>query len=113
MAEAGIYVALGHTACTAAAALRYFEAGARGVTHLFNAMSQMSARSPGLVGAALAQKVWAGLIADGVHVDPLVMRAALAANPRLFLVSDAMAVAGTKMRRWPGPIWTSRAPCRY
>ncbi|MHA6325943.1 N-acetylglucosamine-6-phosphate deacetylase [Roseivivax sp. CAU 1753] len=95
MSEAGIFVALGHTACDAATAVDYMDAGARGVTHLFNAMSQMTARAPGLVGAALANGAWCGLIADGVHVDPVAMKVALMANPRLFLVSDAMAVAGT------------------
>ncbi|MCE0506476.1 N-acetylglucosamine-6-phosphate deacetylase [Roseivivax sp. GX 12232] len=96
LAEAGVYVALGHSACDAETARAYIRAGARGVTHLYNAMSQLSARAPGLTGAALAEGVWAGLIADGVHVAPEAMRVALAANPRIFLVSDAMAVAGTE-----------------
>ncbi len=69
------------------------------VTHLFNAMSQLGNREPGLVGAALdAEGVRAGLIADGIHVAPLAMRLALAAKrgeDGVFLVTDAMAVAGT------------------
>ena len=79
--------------------MRYAEAGARCVTHLFNAMSQLGNREPGVVGAALASgALSAGIIADGVHVHPEVMRAALAAKTgpgRVFLVSDAMAVAGS------------------
>lgn len=102
LAEAGVVVSLGHTdagfdACRAAIA-----AGARAVTHLFNAMSQLGSREPGLVGAALASgSVSAGLIADGIHVHPAAMRAALAAKAgpgRLFLVSDAMAPLGTDLR---------------
>ena len=68
------------------------------VTHLFNAMSQLGNREPGLVGAALdAGGVHAGLIADGIHVAPTTMRVALAAkrDDGIFLVTDAMAVAGT------------------
>ncbi len=71
------------------------------VTHLFNAMSQLGNREPGLVGAALdAEGVRAGLIADGVHVAPEAMRVALAAKrgtDGIFLVTDAMAVAGTEL----------------
>jgi N-acetylglucosamine-6-phosphate deacetylase len=69
-------------------------------THLFNAMSQLGNREPGLVGATLdAETVQAGLIADGIHVAPVAMRAALAAKrgrDGIFLVTDAMAVAGTE-----------------
>ena len=78
-----------------------FAAGARVVTHLFNAMSQLGNREPGLVGAALdAEGVAAGLIADGIHVAPESMRAALAAKrgeDGIFLVTDAMPVAGTDL----------------
>ena len=97
LAKAGVIVSLGHSDCTAAAAHAARAAGARAVTHLFNAMSQMGARTPGLVGAALASDLWAGIIADGVHVADDALRVALGmtAPDRLFLVSDAMAVAGT------------------
>lgn len=84
----------------AAEARAAFVAGARMVTHLFNAMSPLGHREPGLVGAALDSDVHAGLIADGVHVDPATMRIALAAKrvrDRIFLVTDAMAVAGTDL----------------
>lgn len=93
---AGVVVSLGHSDCTHAQATAAFAAGAGCITHLFNAMSQLGNRAPGLVGAALDLPVQAGLIADGLHVDPATMRVALAAKPQgIFLVSDCMAVAGT------------------
>ncbi|WP_424944831.1 N-acetylglucosamine-6-phosphate deacetylase [Aliiroseovarius crassostreae] len=99
LAAAGVLVSLGHTDAGFATCLRYFAAGARCVTHLFNAMSQLGNREPGLVGAALADgNVSSGLIADAVHVHPETMRAAWQAKTgpgQIFLVSDAMAVAGT------------------
>ncbi|RYH08661.1 N-acetylglucosamine-6-phosphate deacetylase [Tropicimonas sp. IMCC6043] len=100
LAEAGAVVSLGHTdtdfdTCRAAA-----DAGARCVTHLFNAMSQMGHRAPGVVGAALADgRLSAGLIADLLHVHPAALATALRAKQgpgRIFLVSDAMAPAGTE-----------------
>ncbi|WP_282181212.1 N-acetylglucosamine-6-phosphate deacetylase [Aliiroseovarius marinus] len=99
MAQAGILVSLGHTDADYDTCRRYMSAGARCVTHLFNAMSQLGNREPGLVGAALAcGEVSSGLIADAVHVHPEAIRAAWAAKSgpgRIFLVSDAMAVAGS------------------
>jgi N-acetylglucosamine-6-phosphate deacetylase len=99
LAQAGVLVALGHSACDAATAARHVEAGARVATHLFNAMAPMGHRAPGLAGLALADgRVDAGLIADGHHVDPLMLGLALRAKAgpgALFLVSDAMASAGT------------------
>lgn len=90
---AGVIVSLGHTDCSAATALAV---GATSATHLFNAMSQLGNREPGLVGAVLSSDLYAGLIADGIHVDPVTLRIALAAKPdRIFLVSDCMALAGT------------------
>jgi N-acetylglucosamine-6-phosphate deacetylase len=96
---AGVMVSLGHAACTFQQAEAAHSAGARVVTHLFNAMSGLGHREPGLVGAALALPFDAGLIADGLHVHPQTMRLALAAKQggRVFLVSDAMAVAGTDL----------------
>ena len=97
MAQAGVIVSLGHSDCSAASAMAAIAAGASCVTHLFNAMSQLSGREPGLVGAALGAGIAAGLIADGFHVDPLSIRIALAANPEaMFLVSDCMQVQGTE-----------------
>ena len=99
LAAAGAIVSLGHSDTGLTGAEAMFAAGARVVTHLFNAMSQLGSREPGLVGAALdAPGVAAGLIADGVHVAPATMRAALAAKrgeDAIFLVTDAMPVAGT------------------
>lgn len=98
MADAGIIVSLGHSDCDYDTAMAAFDAGARSTTHLFNAMSQPHARSPGLVGAALGcGAACAGLIADGVHVHPAMIRSALAAKRGpgdVFLVTDAMATAG-------------------
>lgn len=98
LAAAGVIVSIGHADCTADEAGALFDAGARGVTHLFNAMSGLHHREPGLVGAALARgDVWGGIIADGHHVDPRTLKIALAAKQgpgRLFIVSDAMALVG-------------------
>ncbi len=93
--SAGATVSLGHSDCSAATALA---TGATCATHLFNAMSQLGNREPGLVGAVLSSNLYAGLIADGIHVDPITLRIALAAKPdRIFLVSDCMALAGTEL----------------
>ncbi|GFE50751.1 N-acetylglucosamine-6-phosphate deacetylase [Roseobacter cerasinus] len=101
LAEAGVVVSLGHTDADAATCHAAFDAGARCVTHLFNAMSQMGNREPGLVGATLARDdVHAGLIADGIHVHPTSMRVALAAKAGIFLVTDAMATAGSEIDRF-------------
>jgi N-acetylglucosamine-6-phosphate deacetylase len=97
LAAAGVIVSLGHTDCSHAEARGAIDAGASSVTHLFNAMSQLGNRDPGLVGAALTEAVHAGLIADGIHVAPETIRIAMAASDRLFLVSDAMAAAGSDL----------------
>lgn len=98
LAAAGVLVAAGHTDAnypTIATALRH---GLTGFTHLFNAMSQMKARDPGVVGAALYdQDSWCGLIVDGRHVDPVMMQLALRCkrHDRFMLVTDAMPIVGT------------------
>ncbi len=97
LAQARVIVSLGHAECSAAEAEVAMAAGATCVTHLFNAMSQLGNREPGLVGAALTGQVFAGLIADGIHVAPQTIRVAMAASDRLFLVSDAMASAGSDL----------------
>lgn len=101
LARAGVLISLGHSDANYEVCRRYFAAGASCVTHLFNAMSQLGSREPGLVGAALASGgVSAGMIADAVHVHPETMRLAWTAKAgpgRIFLVSDAMAVAGTDL----------------
>lgn len=99
MANGGIIVSLGHSDCDYKTAMACFEAGASIVTHLFNAMSQMGNREPGLVGAALdCGLVYAGLIADGFHVHNATIRAAIKAKAKpgaLFLVTDAMSTVGS------------------
>ncbi|MFE3837428.1 N-acetylglucosamine-6-phosphate deacetylase [Pseudogemmobacter sonorensis] len=107
LAAAGAVVSLGHSNCDAASARAAFAAGAGMVTHLFNAMSQLGHRAPGLVGAALdGERIWAGLIADGFHVDDTVMRVALRAKAGagrsggIFLVSDAMSTIGSDQREF-------------
>lgn len=96
LAAAGVTVSLGHADCTFAEATAAVAAGAACATHLFNAMSSLGHREPGLVGAVLSSGLPAGLIADGLHVAPATLRIALAARPQgLFLVSDAMAFAGS------------------
>jgi N-acetylglucosamine-6-phosphate deacetylase len=72
--------------------------GLRGFTHLFNAMSQLTGREPGVVGAALDDPgSWCGIIVDGEHTDPVVLRIALRCKPhnRFMLVTDAMPSIGT------------------
>jgi N-acetylglucosamine-6-phosphate deacetylase len=100
LSEAGIIISIGHSDCSSEAAEERFDAGARGVTHLFNAMSQMGHRTPGLVGAAIDHPAtWCGIIADGHHVDPKVLRTALRAKRgegKLFFVTDAMSLVGSE-----------------
>ena len=93
LAQSGIVVSLGHSDATAEEAGAVFDAGVRVTTHLYNAMSQLTGRAPGVVGAALADpRVVCGLIADGEHAHPAAYRAAIAAKgPRgIALISDAM-----------------------
>jgi len=95
---AGLHVAAGHSEATAAQMQAAADAGLTGVTHLFNAMSQMTAREPGVVGAALVdERLFAGIICDGRHVDPRNLKVALKAKTRerLMLVTDAMPTAGS------------------
>ena len=99
MAGAGIIVSLGHSDADYATCAAAVEAGARSVTHLFNAMSQLGNREPGLVGAALdLGGLSAGLIADGIHVDPASIGIAMRAfqgYDGIYLVTDSMAPAGS------------------
>ena len=98
LAAAGGIVSLGHTDCDYDTALAYIAAGASTATHLFNAMSPLGHRTPGMVGAVLESGISAGLIADGIHVHPAAARVALRAKRgpgRIFLVTDAMLTIGT------------------
>ena len=95
---AGVILSVGHTMASAERVVEAFDLGVRGVTHLYNAMPGIANRQPGPAGAALGDgRPWCGLIADGHHVHPLMMRAALAARPRgrMMLVTDAMPPTGT------------------
>lgn len=101
LVRAGIVVSLGHSDTSYRNAVACAVAGASMATHLFNAMSQIGNREPGLAGAAIdTGAFFAGLIADGIHVDPATIRIAVKAKSgpgRIFLVTDAMATIGTDM----------------
>ncbi|MER9710812.1 N-acetylglucosamine-6-phosphate deacetylase [Mesorhizobium sp. M0174] len=101
LSKAGIVVSIGHSDTGYATARAFADAGATVVTHLFNAMSQIGNREPGLAGAAIdTGTFYAGIIADGIHVDPATMAIALRAKQgpgRILLVTDAMATIGTDM----------------
>lgn len=94
LAAAGFLVQLGHTLASYEQAREAFERGARGVTHLFNAMSPLHHREPGMVGAALAHARYAELIPDLLHVHPGAIRAALRAIPCAYCVTDSTAASG-------------------
>jgi N-acetylglucosamine-6-phosphate deacetylase len=103
LAASGVRVSIGHSEASAAIVMRAVADGATGVTHLFNAMPPLSAREPGIVGVALADnRLTAGLIVDGIHVDPISVRAAFAAKgcERIALVTDAMPTVGTSKDRF-------------
>jgi N-acetylglucosamine-6-phosphate deacetylase len=100
---AGLRIAAGHSDSTAADISQAADRGVSGVTHLFNAMSQLNARAPGLVGAALDDdRLFAGIICDGIHVDRAALRVAFRCKgrDRLMLVTDAMPLAGTNDRHF-------------
>jgi N-acetylglucosamine-6-phosphate deacetylase len=100
---AGLRIAAGHSDATAAEIGQAVDRGVLGVTHLFNAMSQLNAREPGLVGAALGDdRLFAGIICDGIHVDRAGLRVAFRCKgrDRLMLVTDAMPLAGTNDRQF-------------
>ncbi|EHD2234026.1 N-acetylglucosamine-6-phosphate deacetylase [Vibrio vulnificus] len=97
--NAGIVVSIGHTNATYAEARKGFEAGITFATHLFNAMTPMVGREPGVVGAIYdTPDVYAGIIADGFHVDYANIRIAhKIKGEKLVLVTDATAPAGANM----------------
>jgi N-acetylglucosamine-6-phosphate deacetylase len=97
LASAGVVVSAGHTNATYAEIGTALRHGLTGFTHLFNAMSQLTGRAPGVVGAALDDpNSWCGIIVDGRHVDPTVLRIALRCkrHDRFMLVTDAMPSVG-------------------
>jgi N-acetylglucosamine-6-phosphate deacetylase len=99
LAQGGAIVSLGHSNATYDQIVAAVDAGARGVTHLYNAMSPLTHRAPGVVGGALdSGDLWCGLIADGHHVHPAAIGIALRAKRqpgRIFLVTDAMSTVGS------------------
>ena len=103
LVDRGVVIAAGHTAASYAEIQAGLAEGLSGFTHLFNAMTQLGSREPGVVGAALdSRETWCGLIADGHHVHPAAMRIALAAKgaERIALVTDAMPTVGWEGREF-------------
>jgi N-acetylglucosamine-6-phosphate deacetylase len=101
LSAAGVILSAGHSDATYAEIQIARRHGLRGYTHLFNAMSPLTGREPGVVGAALADPDgWCGMIVDGRHVDPVVLKIALRAkrHDRFILVTDAMPCVGTAER---------------
>ncbi len=104
MVQLGIKVCLGHTNADFVTTEKAVEAGATGFTHLFNAMSPLQGREPGVVGCALLNdNTKAGLIVDGHHVDFASCQLAIKTKPAggIFLVTDAMPPVGTDMKEFP------------
>ncbi|MGL5878099.1 MAG: N-acetylglucosamine-6-phosphate deacetylase [Xenococcaceae cyanobacterium] len=104
----GIVISLGHSLATEQQAKKAFQLGASMVTHAFNAMPSLHHREPGLLGEAIVNKyVYCGLIADGQHVSPTMMKILINASDSktIFLVSDALAPIGLSDGIYP---WDSR-----
>ena len=90
-----VRVSLGHSETDYDTACRAFDAGATQGTHLFNAMSPFSHRSPGLIGAAIDSVVFAEIVSDGIHLHPVIVRAAFMLFPgRVCIISDSLRCAG-------------------
>jgi len=99
LAGAGVRVVAGHTAADYATTRAALDAGVCGFTHLYNAMTPLTSREPGVVGAALDDPAsWCGLIVDGHHVHPASLRIAISAKPpgKCVLVTDAMPPVGSE-----------------
>jgi N-acetylglucosamine-6-phosphate deacetylase len=97
LVEAGVIVSAGHSDAKYETVRAALDAGMTGFTHLFNAMSQLTNRAPGMVGAALEDpRTYAGIIIDGHHIHPATFRVGLNAKgvDRLMLVTDAMPTVG-------------------
>jgi len=97
LVDLGVIVCLGHSNATFQQTQAALDAGATGFTHLFNAMSAMTSREPGMVGAALLDKPsYAGLILDGIHVHPEMAKLAIDTKQNIMLVTDAMPLVGSE-----------------
>lgn len=103
LTAAGIKVFLGHSDADASQVNAALDAGAVGFTHLYNAMSQLHSRAPGMVGVCLARDAYAGIIVDGYHVDSQACQIAFRAKGKeqMVLVTDAMALAATDATEVP------------
>jgi N-acetylglucosamine-6-phosphate deacetylase len=89
--ESDIIIAAGHSSATYKQAKNAFQKGIKRVTHLFNAMSQLQGREPGLVGAAYHSEAWASIIPDGIHVDfASIQISKKMMGKRLFIITDAV-----------------------
>jgi N-acetylglucosamine-6-phosphate deacetylase len=98
LAAKGLLVSAGHSEASFAETTAAIAHGLRGFTHLFNAMARLDPREPGIVGAALYDAdTWCGIIVDGHHVDPIMLKLALRCkrHDRFMLVSDAMPTVGS------------------
>jgi N-acetylglucosamine-6-phosphate deacetylase len=98
LAAAGILVSAGHSEASYAETTAAIAHGLRGFTHLFNAMARLEPRAPGIVGAALYdESTWCGIIVDGHHVDPVMLKLALRCkrHDRFMLVTDGMPIVGS------------------
>lgn len=103
LAAAGVRVCAGHSAASYEQTKQGLAAGITGFTHLFNAMTPMNSREPGVVGAALEDPdSWCGIIADGHHVHDASLKVAIAAKARgrMMLVTDAMPTVGAADKRF-------------
>ncbi len=94
LSEQGVRVQIGHTLGTYEDGIAALKNGATGFAHLFNAMTALRHREPGMVGAAMAHAEYAELIPDLVHVHPGAMKAAIRAIPYLYCVTDSTAASG-------------------
>ncbi len=91
----GVVVAIGHSKASYETTQKVVQSGATGFTHLYNAMSGLGSREPGVVGAALASDAYLGIILDGIHCHPASAKIAYVSNPKLVLVTDAMPPVGS------------------
>jgi N-acetylglucosamine-6-phosphate deacetylase len=101
LVDAGVIVSCGHSAATYEQTREALDAGATGCTHLFNAMTPLQSREPGMVGAVLEdEKSWFGIIADGHHIHPAAFRIAVSAKQTggAILVTDAMPTVGSRCK---------------
>jgi N-acetylglucosamine-6-phosphate deacetylase len=98
LAAGGILISAGHSDASYAQTAAAIAHGVRGFTHLFNAMAPLTPREPGIIGAALYDpNTWCGIIVDGRHVDPVMLKLALRCkrHDRFMLVTDAMPPVGS------------------